>query len=70
MSRECSSTETYDTTHLDFVHDDLVVISELCDESIGSVDSLCPLVSLNSDFDTSLHVACKVFARPYGLDCS
>ena len=28
--------ETYDTTHLDFVHDDLVVISELCDESIGS----------------------------------
>ena len=70
VSRECGTTETYDTAHLDFVHDDLVVICEIRDESIGTVNAFCPLVAFHLDFNAGLHVACQILAGSDGLHCS
>ena len=70
MCRERSTAETDDTAHLDLVHDDLVVIGELRDKSIGTVNVFHPLVTLNLYFNAGLHVAGEVLARSDGLNCS
>lgn len=70
MSRECGTAETYDTAHLDFVHDDLVVISKIRNKSIGTVNAFRPLVAFHLNFNAGLHITCQILAGSDGLHCS
>ena len=70
MGRERGAAESYDSAEPDLIHDQLVVIREIGNKSVGSIDSLCPLVTLDLNLDAGLPVAGKVLARGNGLDSS
>ena len=67
MRREGSTSESYDTIEFDLLENGLVILRNLCHESIGKVDAFSPLVALDVDLDMSHVVACLILARSYRL---
>ena len=65
MSRECRSSETYDTAHLDLLKNSLVVLRNRCHKRVSKVYTFYPLVSLHINLDVCHIVTGEVLARSH-----
>ena len=68
VRRESGTSQTDDSAKLDLFDYRFRILRDGGDDSLGAIDCLKPLVTLDGDFDIGLEIAGKILPRSYGLD--